>query len=421
MYHAPPREDRNTLAAAPEATLGQIDVESELRAVQLATMEIEDIAYMVSLLAINAKIQAAHAGVAGAGFSVVASEINTLSQKTTQAAETATKSVSVLTRTLVSASRGEDLTQMAHRAAAADPIPPEPPQAAPPEDATPLPAPDRQVAEPAPCDTAEAGASDAEMTVPEPPVFPAADVDQGDICAPCEELKHETQESEISDLTPQVASGDLAPIEAEDKEHAVPCVVTPSMPAIVPPEIKPPNPEEQDDPHPVDPQLVRLAQTTADRIGAEFEAVLDAGAMTLDALFDEVYAPVRGSAPQQFTTAFTELGDAVLPAIIDPVLDCDPRVLYCAAVDRNGYLPTHNSRFSRPQRDDPAWNAAHSRHRQIYDDDLGLVAARNQAPVLCQPYLSDMGGGTHLSLLDVSAPIAVRGLHWGALRLGCRP
>ena len=39
-------------------------------------------------------------------------------------------------------------------------------------------------------------------------------------------------------------------------------------------------------------------------------------------------------------TGFTALTDRLLPGIQEPMLAIDPRVVFCAAVDRNGFLPT---------------------------------------------------------------------------------
>jgi methyl-accepting chemotaxis protein len=103
------------------------------------------------------------------------------------------------------------------------------------------------------------------------------------------------------------------------------------------------------------------------------------------------------------------------------VLDLDPRIVFCAAVDRNGYLPTHNRKFSHPQTDDPVWNAAHCRNRRIFDDRVGLKAGRSTAPFLLQVYRRDMGGGQSVLMKDLSAPITVGGRHWGGLRLAYRP
>ena len=99
------------------------------------------------------------------------------------------------------------------------------------------------------------------------------------------------------------------------------------------------------------------------------------------------------------------------------MLELDPRVVFCAAVDRNAFLPTHNTKFSQKQGGDPAWNAANCRNRRIFGDRVGLAAARNRKPFLLQSYRRDMGGGVFVPMKDVSAPIMVRGRHWGGLRL----
>ena len=96
------------------------------------------------------------------------------------------------------------------------------------------------------------------------------------------------------------------------------------------------------------------------------------------------------------------------------------RIAFCAAVDRNGYLPTHNLAYSKPQGSDLSWNAANSRNRRIFNDRTGLRAGRNTQPFLLQTYRRDMGGGQHALMKDISAPIVIRGRHWGGFRMGLK-
>lgn len=117
---------------------------------------------------------------------------------------------------------------------------------------------------------------------------------------------------------------------------------------------------------------------------------------------------------------FTALTDRLLPDVQEPALELDPRIVFCAAVDRNGYLPTHNLKYSHPQGDDPVWNAANCRNRRIFDDRVGLRAGQSKDPFLIQVYRRDMGGGNFALMKDLSAPISVRGRHWGGLRLAYR-
>lgn len=172
--------------------------------------------------------------------------------------------------------------------------------------------------------------------------------------------------------------------------------------------------------HSDDEPFITLAQQKAVAIAAAFEEALDLGRISLEALFDQNYQPLPATNPQQHLTAFVALTDQVLPPHQDPVLDFDARVAFCTAVDRNGFLPTHNPDFSQPQSQDPGWNNAHCRNRRLFDDQTGLDAARNTEPFLLQSYRRNMGGGKYVMMKDASAPIMVRGRHWGALRIGYR-
>jgi methyl-accepting chemotaxis protein len=166
--------------------------------------------------------------------------------------------------------------------------------------------------------------------------------------------------------------------------------------------------------------FIRAAREAAQRVGKAFEDALARRAATEADLFDVDYQPVAGSNPPQHLTRFTTLAEQALPALVEPARQVDKRVVFCLAVDRNGYAPTHNPEFSQPQRpDDPEWNVAHCRNRRIFDDPAGLLAARNTKAHFIQLYNRDMGGQKVL-LKEVDAPIRVAGRHWGAIRLALR-
>jgi len=167
------------------------------------------------------------------------------------------------------------------------------------------------------------------------------------------------------------------------------------------------------------PFIDAMTDATA-RVSQLFTQAVDGGRLSMDDLFDEAYRPVPDTAPEQHMTRFTAFTDTVLPTILDTMQKFDARVTYCVAVDRNGYLPTHNSNFSRPQGKDPVWNNANCRNRRIFNDRTGLRAGQNTRPFLLQSYRRDMGGSTFITMKDLSVPITVKGRHWGGLRLGYR-
>lgn len=170
-----------------------------------------------------------------------------------------------------------------------------------------------------------------------------------------------------------------------------------------------------------DTPYILLVRQLAGEVSDRFCAAVRSGEIGLDALFDRQYRPIPGTDPVQITTRFTDFTDRVLPAIQEPAVTVDDRIAFCAAVDENGYLPTHNRKFSQPQRPgNSAWNTANCRNRRIFDDRVGLAAGRNTEPFLLQTYRRDMGGGQFVMMKDFSAPIFVDGRHWGGFRLAIR-
>jgi methyl-accepting chemotaxis protein len=159
------------------------------------------------------------------------------------------------------------------------------------------------------------------------------------------------------------------------------------------------------------------AVDAAAMISMVFEEAVTGGRLTREALFDTDYAPLENTNPQQFRTRALDALELLLPPIQEPLLGADKRMIFCAAVDRNGYLPVHNRLYSKPQKaDDPAWNLANCRNRRIFDDRAGLCAARNVRPYLIQSYPRDMGNGVVVMMREIDAPIRVFGKHWGGFR-----
>ncbi len=170
-----------------------------------------------------------------------------------------------------------------------------------------------------------------------------------------------------------------------------------------------------------DTPIIETGIDTANRISTEFEAAIARGEITEAQLFDERYREIPGTNPKQYLTEYVRFTDHLLPPIQDPLQQSDPRIVFCVAWAKGGYLPTHNPNYRQPQGSDPVWNAAHCRNRRVYNDRAVKKVAHNTKRFLLQTYRRNMGGGNFMLIKDLSAPIFVRGRHWGAFRIGFRP
>ena len=166
-----------------------------------------------------------------------------------------------------------------------------------------------------------------------------------------------------------------------------------------------------------DTPYINAAQEAAGQISKLLDDSVRTQTISMADLFDEQYRAIPNTNPQQHATRFIELTDRLFPQVQERMLGLSPKVVFCVAIDRNGYIPTHNKKYCNPQRGDVAWDTANSRYRRIFNDRTGLASGRNQRPFLLQTYRRDMGGGNFVVMKEVAAPIVVAGKHWGGLRL----
>ena len=170
-----------------------------------------------------------------------------------------------------------------------------------------------------------------------------------------------------------------------------------------------------------DAPLIRAVVDTAKQISACFDSAVERGEISVGQLMDEKYREVPGTDPKQYLTDYVAFTDRMLPPIQDPIQKSDPRIVFCVAWAKGGYLPTHNPNYRLPQGSDPVWNNANCRNRRLFNDRAVHKVAANTKSFLLQTYRRDMGGGNFVLMKDLSSPIYVRGRHWGAFRMGFRP
>ena len=138
------------------------------------------------------------------------------------------------------------------------------------------------------------------------------------------------------------------------------------------------------------------------------------GDLTRAELFDTDYIPIPGTDPQKYHTAYDAFTDLNIQQHLDKFLSLDDQVVFAVLVDKNGYLPTHNTRYSNPLSGDIEKDKTGNRTKRMFNDPVGLKAAQNIEDVLVQTYNRDTGE----KMWDISAPVFVDGEHWGAFRVG---
>ena len=335
--------------------------------------DIEAIARQTNLLALNATIEAARAGEAGRGFAVVATEVKALAKRTSEATTVIAQTLADLT------GKANHLLENAARSIAR--------------------------AEGVQGETATIG--DVIQTIDR--AFRDVDAETGRIGDAASEIDRRV--GRFVEVLEGLAGGVKATSgqmgQARERLNKLVGISETLVGLTAASGI-----ETTDTP------FIQAAQQAAARASALFEAAVKEGRLSLADLFDDQYQPIAGSNPAQLMTRFVTLTDRVMPDVQEPVLGLDPRVVFCAAIDRNGFLPSHNRKFSQAQGPDPVWNAANCRNRRLFNDRVGLAAGRNTKPFLLQTYRRDMGGGQFMPMKDVSAPIFVQGRHWGGVRIG---
>lgn len=338
--------------------------------------EIGTIARQTNLLALNAAIEAARAGEAGKGFAVVAAEVRALSLLTSQTTSSIQKTLNELRN------RIEQLTVAGAQAETS--------------------------AESVKENAGEIRSSFSSIEQVMSTILNNASSAAGATHAV--DLQYAAFAEHLTDIAAeiQISSGSLE--KAASRVDAVVDVSERIIQATASAGVETP-----------DSPYIRTACDVAATISALFVKHVAAGDIGMDDLFDRQYRQIPGSKPVQAMTRFTEFTDRILPDVLEPVLAGNERIAFCVAVDENGYLPTHNRKFSQPQRlGDADWNTANCRNRRIFDDRVGLAAGRNTQPFLVQTYRRDMGAENFVLMKDISAPIVVDGRHWGGLRVAVR-
>ncbi|OYQ20428.1 hypothetical protein CHR90_04990 [Elstera cyanobacteriorum] len=362
------------LAESVTAIEGQLPGLSDaLSRISKVAAGINAIARQTNLLALNATIEAARAGEAGRGFAVVAGEVKALARQTSDATaeiDVTLQDLAAQTRQLIQRS-----TEGVQRAAAVQ---------------------------------GGTQAIGSVLSSLDTSMVQIAE-DAGGIAEAAREIDghYDTLTRKVEGMTGGIGESARALEAAEDRLHALRDYSQELMKLTALSGVAT-----------VDTPFIETAVAYAARTSEILSAAVDRGEISLSDLFDERYELVPNTNPPQHLARHTALIERLLPGLMEEGLRSYTDAVYCIPTDRNGYLAVHNKAYSQPQGQDPVWNMAHCRNRRIFNDRVGLASGRNTDRFLLQTYRRDLGGGSFVLIKEASAPITVKGRHWGGVRFG---
>ncbi|WP_283744683.1 methyl-accepting chemotaxis protein [Sideroxydans sp. CL21] len=157
-------------------------------------------------------------------------------------------------------------------------------------------------------------------------------------------------------------------------------------------------------------EVVGKTRIFRDKLKAELEAMAHSG----QDIFDKNYAPIGKRKPQKYRVSWGEEYTRRCQSLLEDALRLIPGCIYAVGVNTDGYLSSHNLKFSKPLTGDDAVDIVGNRCNRKFDAPGELRAAKNTNPVLLRTYRRDTGE----VLCDIAMPIEIDGRLWGNVRVG---
>ncbi|MBN2160435.1 MAG: hypothetical protein JW807_13660 [Spirochaetes bacterium] len=134
-----------------------------------------------------------------------------------------------------------------------------------------------------------------------------------------------------------------------------------------------------------------------------------------EAIFDTNYIEIPGTNPKKYHTRYDLIFDRWIQDVEDQFL-LDEDVEFAVLMDKNGYVPTHNKKYSLPQTNNYARDVIYSRSKRNFYAYEGIkkILSYNGDSAVRELYNRDTGE----TLWNIAAPVRLYGQQWGSFIIG---
>jgi len=145
------------------------------------------------------------------------------------------------------------------------------------------------------------------------------------------------------------------------------------------------------------------------------EFMISKGVVSEADIFDTKYIEIPNTNPKKFNTRYDRQIEKYIQKIQDEFLK-DGDIDFAVLIDKNGYVPAHNSKYSQPLTGNYQKDRAKSRSKRIFFDNPSIKQALSYTgnDTVRLLYLRDTGETMWL----VASPVTVRNNRWGFFLLG---
>jgi hypothetical protein len=137
--------------------------------------------------------------------------------------------------------------------------------------------------------------------------------------------------------------------------------------------------------------------------------------LTAEQVLSADYRVIEGTNPKKYHTQYDTVFDEYMQKFEDEFFK-DEDVVFSILLDKNGYVPTHNSKYSLPPEKDFQKNLLYSRSKRIFSDkpEIREILLYRGEGTLRYPYHRDTGE----VMWNIGTPISLQGKHWGTFLIG---